>query len=110
MRILATRLTQEQRDTLRSQIRFPTLTYHAWGQSEDRGILLREVFDCLWYGDVVEWHNERRSRVVLMRKGNVCAAVDLDHQKILTVYRCDDTHNTLDPHPYWEGPIPNVLA
>jgi len=83
-------------------------TRHSFDKKEQRGISNREIFRCIKYGDIIEFHYIKGQQRVLLRSNetvhnsNVCVVVDINTYEIVTAYRntITDSHITLHTELY----------
>jgi len=88
-RVLQEQLTEAQEKYLYEKIlslKFD-YTFHAAERMAEKNITEAEVIDTINVGTLLEFSNAGGNRCVLVREGMMCVTLDLDHSKIITVWR-----------------------
>ena len=99
MRILTSRLAVTTRKKLLKEVHSVDLniTPYTNMRLQEREIPSEEVFNVCREGELIEYHNEKGTRRVLLRDVNgTCVVVDLDNHCIVTAYSNDPDNN----HPH----------
>lgn len=113
MKVLASQLTEAQTKGLRAEVAGRwSISSHGRLRAEEKGITKEQLTGALQTGSLIEFHNERQTRRILLRATEgTCIVLDLDTRTLVTAYHNDprDRHSTLRRNEYYWGQVPDKV-